>query len=448
VRVAVLPRYAGEAGGFVYMSDGLGAVADVVRARLQDVGRRILEKRAAMLDGGEDAVAGGGMSPAAFYAASPNVVLAVGRVRVELDGEAGAGRINWSSVVLESEDGNMVKLGLARLRAAGRPLFLNPGMIVAVEGINTNGRELDVHAIHDDSSPLEVDEGAPGVGEEDPGGEAPVARMVVAAGPYTLPGNLKFEPLDALLAAVMLSRPDVVVLLGPFLDVGHKLVNAELPVEFDALFEARFVRRLSEEAAQSPGTRFVVVPALSDAHHVPVCPQPAFSTLVDPGPSVHFMSNPCAFTISNAAKTRAAVVGVTSLPTMLDMSSDSLCSDTGDRIRSLVSHIIRQWSFYPQFPASPVVPMDSSHSHRLELPDCGLDALVTPSVLQPFLKAADGDVVALNPGLLVRGAAGGGAYAVMSLPLHRNSAQLVKPSGGRRGARSNSSTVTAEICRL
>lgn len=442
VRVDVLPQYANVSteNPFTYMNDGLEGVADSVRARLRAVGERILARRAAGLEGGEDAARP--PAAAAFFSASPNVVLAVGRVRVELDGDAGVGRINPSSVVLEGEDGNMVKLNLARINAARHPLFLSPGMIVVAEGINTNGRVLDVHAVYDNSIPLRAgDAGTAATGRPPP----PVARVVVAAGPFTLPGNLKYEPLDALLSTVLASKPDVVVLLGPFVDAAHKLVGEGLPVDFESLFESRVVKRISDAAARSPATSFVLVPALGDVHHEHVCPQPPFRIRGgDAGTSVHFVSNPCAITVANAANTRAAVLGVTSLPAMLDLSADSLCADTGDRVRSLASHIVRQWSFYPPFPATPGVPMDASHGARLELPDCGIDALVTPSVLQPFVKAADGDVVAVNPGMLVRGAAGGGAYAELAVPLHRNAVDLVKPEG----AHLNTTSLSAEIYRL
>lgn len=443
VRTTVLPRYAAATinDPFTYMSDPLGGVAESLRTRLQVVGARILARRTASLDGTEGRATE--PAPDAFFTASPNLVLALGRVRVELDGEAGAGRINFSSVVLESEDGNMVKLGLSRLKAAQLPVFLSPGMIVVVEGINTNGRMLEVHAIHDDSCPMPPAVSTPVVEPE----SSPVARVAVASGPYTLPDNLKYEPLDALLKAILPSEPDVVVLLGPFVDTAHKLVKETLPVDFESLFEARVVSRISDAAARHPATSFVVVPALGDVHHQSVCPQPAFKRGGRVGPGVRFVSNPCALTITDAAKSRAAVLGVSSLPAILDMSSDSLCSDTGDRVRSLVSHMVHQWSFYPQFPASPGVPMDSSHGSRLELPDCGLDALVSPSVLQPFVKGADGDVFAVNPGMAVRGVSGGGAYAEVSLPLHRQVPGLLKPTD-RRGVPLNVNSISAQICRL
>lgn len=441
VGIYVLPRYATASAHdpFMYMNDSVGDVAVSLRTRLQVVGARILARRAASLDGAEDQVRA--PSPEAFHAASPNVVLAMGRVRVELDGEAGTGRINSSSVVLESEDGCMVKLGLARMKADGKSVFLNPGMIVVVEGINTNGRIFDVHAIHSDSSPLPHTMQVPSVDAA----KSPVARVAVAAGPYTLPGNLKYEPLDVLLETILPSQPDVVVLLGPFVDSSHSLVNEVLPVDFESLYQSRFLRRVSQASQRFPGTSFIVVPALGDVHHPNVCPQPALKPrAVDAGRGVHFVSNPCAISITNGAKSHAAVLGLSSLPAVLDMSSDSICSDSGDRLRSIVSHMVHQWSFYPQFPASTGVPLDASLDKKLEFPDCGLDVLISPSVLQPFAKCVEGDVFAVNPGMAVRGVKGGGAYAEISLPLHREASGLVKPCDSH-GAPLNASTISAHV---
>lgn len=455
-RVRVLPRY-GDAPAddpFLYMNDDLNSVAESVRERLRVVSERILARRSVELKkaGREDAARAPSID--AFFSASPNLALAAGRIRVELDGDAGGGgKINPSSVILESEDGHLIKLNFARVKAAKQPFLLNPGMIVVVEGINTNGRIFDVHAIYDNSIPLQdvelgTSKGAAAAAAYDEG-MAPVARVIVAAGPYTLPGNLCFEPLDELLSTVMSSKPDTVVLMGPFLDIGHHLVDETLPVEFDSIFESRVLGRISEAASRLPETTFVVVPSLNDVHHEFVCPQPPFRIrdTSSIAPSICFMSNPCAITVSDAANKRAAILGISSLPALLDMSADSLCSDTGDRFRALASHMIKQWSFYPPFPASAGVPLDSTHSERLELPDCGVDAIITPSKLQPFVKGIDSDVVAINPGMLTRGAAGGGGFAEIALPLHRTTDEFEKPTS-LKNRLLNTNTVCVEIRRL
>lgn len=444
VRVKPLPKYVHDDPNnpFTYMNDDLDGAADWIRGRMRAVGERILARRAAELVHGGLEDPARPPAPDAFFAPSPNVVLAVGRVRVELDG--GAGRINASSVVLESEDGNLLKLNLGRVKAMKRPLFLSPGMIAVVEGINTNGRLFDVHAIYDNSIPF-TDTPSPA----NPPASPPIARCLVAAGPFTLPGNLKYDPLGSLLAHVVASKPDVVVLLGPFVDSSHNLVNECLPIEFSALFESRVLKRISAAAEQTPGTSVVLVPAVSDAHHEFVCPQPAFMIGGRSGtsPSVQFASNPTAVVVSDNSGSKSAVLGLTSLPTVVDTSGDCICSDTGDRLTSLASHMVRQWSFYPPFPASAGVPLDTSNADLLELPDCGVDVLVAPSKLTQFIKVVDGDVVVVNPGMLVRAATGGGSYAEFSVPLTRVGPSYAKDSGAR-STTLNADNVCAEIYKL
>jgi DNA polymerase alpha/epsilon subunit B/DNA polymerase alpha subunit B N-terminal len=412
--VHVLDAYRDEGNRFAYMNDDLETAAETVRTRLRSVGERILTRRGTTVPDGADNTA----TPEAFYNKSPNPVLALGRIRVELDSstERSAGRINASSVVLESEDGVMVKLNLSRIKESKRPMFLSPGMIVVVEGINVNSRVFDVHAIHDSAVPLPQRGPTPTSSSSSP---SPCARIIAAAGPYTLPDNLKYEPLDDLLALVARSKPDVVILLGPFVDANHKHVTSALPVSFDTLFASRVMTRLSAASRDSPSTRFVVAPSLSDVHHELVCPQPAFVVPggTSSGVQVHMIGNPAVVRVSNKANTHEALVGITSLPTIQDLSGDCLCWETRDRFATLASHMIRQQSFYPLFPASQAVPLDMSHSARLAFPeDVNLDALVAPSVLMPFAKIADG-VAVFNPGMLVRGGAGGGSYADIALPL-------------------------------
>jgi DNA polymerase alpha subunit B len=250
---------------------------------------------------------------------------------------------------------------------------------------------------------------------------SPFTRLVVAAGPYTLPDNLRYEPLEDLLALVTRSKPDIVVLFGPFVDAGHKLVTTSLPMPFDALFESRVMSRISAAASECSSTNFVVVPSLADVHHELVCPQPPFvvSGTASSDSHVHLVGNPAVIRVSNKSNTHAAHIGVTSLPTIQDMSGDCLCWGTRDRFATLASHMVRQQSFYPPFPASQAVPLDVSHSPRLSFPEyASLDALIVPSVLMPFAKVADG-VVALNPGMLVKGPSGGGSYAELAIPLQR-----------------------------
>lgn len=55
------------------------------------------------------------------------------------------------------------------------------------------------------------------------GGGHPLS-IFVAAGPFTTTDSLVYEPLNDLLGVVRATRPDVVVLVGPFVDAEHPQV--------------------------------------------------------------------------------------------------------------------------------------------------------------------------------------------------------------------------------
>ena len=49
--------------------------------------------------------------------------------------------------------------------------------------------------------------------------------VVVACGPFTTADNLEYEPLEELLGNVASEKPDVLILVGPFVDASHPLLQ-------------------------------------------------------------------------------------------------------------------------------------------------------------------------------------------------------------------------------
>lgn len=52
-------------------------------------------------------------------------------------------------------------------------------------------------------------------------GRGQALSIFVAAGPFTTTDSLVYEPLNDLLGAVRAARPDVAILVGPFVDAEH-----------------------------------------------------------------------------------------------------------------------------------------------------------------------------------------------------------------------------------
>ena len=64
--------------------------------------------------------------------------------------------------------------------------------------------------------------------------------MVVAVGPFTLSEDLEYAPLAALLAVCRQRRPDVLVVLGPFVDAEHPLLTqGTVDLTFEDIFESQ-----------------------------------------------------------------------------------------------------------------------------------------------------------------------------------------------------------------
>lgn len=456
-----------------YMNDDIGTRVESMRTRVKTAGASILKRIADSrgMDSPPECV------PHAFYVASPDVTWALGRIRVDLDDTdgVGAGRINAESVQLESIDGALVKLDLSRLATDKRPVFVAPGAVVVVEGVNVNGRCIDVHAIHDNcvhfvsDLPLASTNAAAGEhqpasekmdGDDIPSGIAgngdsieeekidadkekhkddtmtkqqPVKllKIIVAAGPFTTASNLQFEPLEDFLDVVCRERPDVAVLTGPFVDGRHALINEQLPASFDAVFEQRVLRKVMHASKRLGNTcKFIMIPSLDDVHHDFVAPQPAFQW---PGSlqgeamdlNISFVSNPSVIEWTDPEDNSIARVAITSLPAVTDVAADCICWNV-DRFHAIAAHLVRQQSMYPVAPPTRNVPLDSTLLSDLGIPTHedapSVDLLLCPSRLKAFVRCVDEGVVVVNPGFVCRGS-GGGTYADISLPLHRKDVQ-------------------------
>lgn len=317
---------------------------------------------------------------------SPDVVWVCGRICCEAE----TGKMNNQSVMLEGSrrdsGGRRVKLDLTEVQTYS----LFPGQIVLAEGINSGGRKMVVKRLVE-GYPADQPKTVPQKLLEFhhstlyQGGE-PV-NVCVAAGPFTTSDTLSYEPLRELLGTVAAKKPDVLILIGPFVDVSQPLLssgNVELE-EYDeedrvvgshgASYEMVFIERIVRDglatlfsADDSIPTNIILVPSLFDAHHECVFPQPPFGDRdevktdyfqdslgvlniphCDPNDSahrrVHLMSNPCMFRVNEV------VFGVTSLDVLFALSSDEISQNVpGHRLDRLVAHMLQQHSFCPQFP--------------------------------------------------------------------------------------------------
>jgi DNA polymerase alpha subunit B len=196
--------------------------------------------------------------------------------------------------------GQRVEVDLSYLKANKIGFSLFPGQIVAIEGMNSTGRKLTAHRICEGVPP---DPARSTVSDlwrfhhsDTHQGSRPL-RILTACGPFTTSDNLDYQPLLDLMAIVQHQIvPDVVVLVGPFVDLKHEiLASGHAPLafegngeeeerssnkgegglgggeEFGATYELFFANKigmlLEEMYTAEPDlpTQFVLVPSLDDA---------------------------------------------------------------------------------------------------------------------------------------------------------------------------------------
>lgn len=171
-------------------------------------------------DGDEQVVLVGG------YSRSQYQVQTYGRICCD----GSEGKLNALSVLLEGtrriSSGVRVKLDLGRLNQYS----IFPGQIVSVKGVNPTGNSLVVKNLLFESPPPLSDK---------PKLEGGDLKIVVAAGPFTNSDNLAYEPLIELIKYAVDNEPDVIILVGPFLEFNHQdIIESNMSSTFDEFFKS------------------------------------------------------------------------------------------------------------------------------------------------------------------------------------------------------------------
>ncbi|KAM5249057.1 DNA polymerase alpha subunit B [Ctenodactylus gundi] len=307
------------------------------------------------------------------------------------------GKLNSKSVVLEGDReqscGAQIPVDLSELKEYS----LFPGQVVIMEGLNTTGRKLIVTKLYE-GVPLPFYHPT----EEDGGLEQ--IMVLVACGPYTTSDSITYDPLLDLISIINHDRPDVCILLGPFLDARHEQVeNCLLTSPFEDIFKQCL--RTIIEGTRSSGSHLVFVPSLRDVHHEPVYPQPPFSypeLSREDKKRVQLVSEPCSLSINGV------IFGLTSTDLLFHMGAEEISSSSGtsDRFSRILKHILTQRSYYPLYPPQEDMAIDYENFYTYAQLPVTPDVLIIPSELKYFVKDILG-CVCMNPGRLTKGQVGG-----------------------------------------
>ena len=277
------------------------------------------------------------------------------------------GKLNPASLLLEGDDsvsqGRRVKLDVSALDSYA----LFPGQAVVVLGNNPTGRLFVAKKLFAGSKlPFAT------TNEATAQQYNMTVSVMIAAGPFHLcspvPINIdgrpsilpeteiKFEPLADVLNVAKLQKPDVLILVGPFLDAESEIIRNVCAV-FDKTF-AEMLSFIVDEAEKN--TTIVLVPSSKDVNHHLTFPQPPFdhpsvkealiaraklfsSRVSSSVPELqeqakmYFCPNPCTLRINDM------VLGVVSEDIFFDISKNVVVQNCPDRISA--SYLLNQQSY-------------------------------------------------------------------------------------------------------
>lgn len=213
------------------MYDTLLEKAFIAGDQLNDIGHQILEKlfndgqvvaqssSTTNADGEEKTMYDGLVNP---DEAGPNVVRCLGRISCDTEANIDA----HSCVLIGRTDCKLrsVRLNFGKLNS----FALFAGQTVCVQGVNPRGDTLYVEEIYTERQ----------LNKFDPPRVTESLKFLIATGPYTLKDNLSYEPLHEVLNYCKTNLPDVLVMVGPFVEADHKLlVDGVLDESFENFFE-------------------------------------------------------------------------------------------------------------------------------------------------------------------------------------------------------------------
>ncbi|XVE85256.1 hypothetical protein DITRI_Ditri17bG0077500 [Diplodiscus trichospermus] len=342
----------------------------------------------------------------------------------------GEGHLNDKSILLQSSvehsGGQRVRLELNKLSH----FSVFPGQVVGIKGHNPSGHCLIASELVD-SVPLSIaaDTNLPPAKKQALDEESQATSLscapaeitaIIAAGPFTTTDNLLFEPLKELLAYATRKCPQLLILLGPFIDSEHpEIKKGTVDLSFDEIFQLEVLRMLQDYLEHmGPNAQVVIIPSVRDANHDFVFPQPAFDLgSLDVRHQITSLQNPGIFE-ADEVKIGCCTVDILKHLSGEEMSRHSTDGTPSDRLSRLASHILSQRSFYPLYPTAEGVPLDFSLApealHISSVPDL----LILPSDIKYFVKVlslggtSEGEeqmkkCVCINPGRLAKGEGGG-----------------------------------------
>ena len=349
---------------------------------------------------------------------STSEIVTVGRIA----SDTLEGKLNAASMVLETSRrmGAGLRVPLKVDSVSSYEFF--PGQVVAVRGINASGEYFSVTEVLEvpllppaASLPSTLDSNNERIGMSEDGEASSASNalsVMVASGPYTADDNLAFEPLHALCEKASDTCTDVLILIGPLLDIEHPLIASgdfDLPDDSSVqpdkatlsdAFRILVGTPLRRLAQANPSITIILVPSVRDTvnKHVSWPQEPLPKKELGLPKQAKMVTNPVTISLNEI------VVGISAQDILYDLRREEVVVGKpmeSNVLARLPRHLIQQRHFFPLFPpvnrtllpkagtedgVATGMPLDISYLKLGELLNVRPDVLITPSALSPFAK--------------------------------------------------------------
>ncbi|XP_033324393.2 DNA polymerase alpha subunit B [Megalopta genalis] len=305
-----------------------------------------------------------------------------GRIFTSIDKLNGKKLVFLEGYIISKEDfeDSFIQLDLSGIKHYS----VFPGQIVVVEGTNATGKallakELFVKGHVPLAEPPKLTEDL---------------KVYVAAGPFTTSGNLNYQPLWDLIECVVEDEPNILILIGPFIDNMHsEIKNCTLKESFNDFFD-KILSRIMQHL-QGKHTRVILISSNRDVHHEAVYPTPEYTINTNKigsySSNLYSMPDPC---IINA---NGLQIGVTSVDVIRHLGQYEVSNTSAmDRLSRLADHVLSQATFYPIYPPIPGLKLDLIRWRKYGCFDHQPHIMILPSDIKHYCKVVN-ECLVLNP---------------------------------------------------
>lgn len=190
--------------------------------------------------------------------------------------------------------------------------------------------------------------------------------MLVASGPFTMDSNLDYGLLEGILEYTLTIKPSILLLLGPFIDSEHSLVQSgNLEKSPFAIFQESLLSKLYILTSKLSNIKVLIIPSLRDIEHDFVLPQEPFDlSLINDSnsnngtnsnmnkrnvinPNILLLPNPTLINIEGWSIASSSVDGLFYMAQEEISRNPIQVGYSSDRIQRLCQHLIEQRIYFP-----------------------------------------------------------------------------------------------------